>query len=76
MTSLRSLGLARARIHIHDCARALTPHGVRVGPMYVLYNNVLRNYKTSRGQYVTTIHALNSAVVKLSRIQPAGTVYR
>ena len=45
------------------------------GPMYVWYNNrVLR--KAKRGLYVTTIHAINSAIVKLSRFQKCVTVYR
>ena len=50
--------------------------GVRLytGPMYVLYNNVLRT--RSKGTYVTSLHAINSAIIKLSRHTPASTVYR
>ena len=45
------------------------------GPMYVHYNNrVLR--EAVRGEYVTTLHAINSGVVKLGRLQRATTVYR
>jgi len=44
------------------------------GPMYVLYNNgVLR--ARARGKYVTTIHAINSGCLKLSRMQRACTVW-
>ena len=43
--------------------------------MYVHYNNgVLRQGR--KGEYVTTIHVINSAVVKLARQQPACVVYR
>lgn len=45
------------------------------GPMYVLYNNgVLR--ARARGKFVTTIHAINSGCLKLSRMQRACTVWR
>jgi hypothetical protein len=39
------------------------------GPMYVCYNNVLR--ARTRGKYVTTLHAINSAVIKLSKLTKA-----
>ena len=45
------------------------------GPMFVWYNvRVLR--KGIKGQYVTTIHCISSAVIKLSRQTAAATVYR
>ncbi|KOO30698.1 ankyrin repeat [Chrysochromulina tobinii] len=48
---------------------------LHTGPMYVHYSlRVLRG--SVYGQYVTTIHALNSGVVKLSRLQKPRTVYR
>jgi hypothetical protein len=46
------------------------------GPMFKIYNTVLRDVENHRGQFVTTIHALNSAVLKLSKLQPACKVYR
>jgi hypothetical protein len=46
------------------------------GPMFKLYNSVLREVDKRRGEYVTTIHALNSAILKLSKLQPACKVYR
>ena len=51
--------------------------GIRLytGPMYVWYNNgTLR--KRKKGQFVTTLHAINSAILKLSRHTKACTVYR
>ena len=50
--------------------------GVRLytGPMYVHYNGVLR--RRARGAYVTTLHAINSAILKLSKQTRACTVYR
>ena len=45
------------------------------GPMYVHYNNrVLRAAR--QGYYVTTIHCINSAIVKLGKNQKAVRVYR
>ena len=45
------------------------------GPMYVHYNNrVLR--PGVQGSFVTTIHAINSAVVKLGKTQRALRVFR
>ena len=68
------------------CARLYT------GPMFHKYNLVLRGSpaidgapdalvaalaETCRGNlYTTTLHAINSAVVKLSRLTPATRVYR
>ena len=43
------------------------------GPMSDLYNTALRQRSNT---YVTTIHAFNSALVKLSRVQMPTTVYR
>eukprot|EP00966_Prymnesium_polylepis_P304955 7046140-Prymnesium_polylepis.2 len=42
--------------------------------MYVQYNSTLRD--GIKGAYVTTIHAINSGIVKLSRQTKATTVYR
>ena len=65
----------------HDSARAAgllreEVLGLRLytGPMYVAYNGVLR--RNEKGRYVTTLHAINSGVVKLSRLQRTATVYR
>ena len=59
------------------------------GPLFVKYNLVLRGSsglvpwfveeleRTCRGnKYVTTLHACNSAVVKLGKLTSAATVYR
>lgn len=57
------------------------------GPMYTLYNKVLRaiGKETKRKQlmeltlgehYVTTLHVVNSAVVKMGKVQKATKVYR
>ena len=50
--------------------------GIRLytGPMYAKYNGTLRT--KSRGAYVTTLHAINSGIVKLSKQTKACTVYR
>eukprot|EP00966_Prymnesium_polylepis_P250740 5798002-Prymnesium_polylepis.1 len=50
--------------------------GIRLytGPMYKLYNNTLR--KQLFGTFVTTIHSINSGIVKLSKLTKATTVYR
>ena len=44
------------------------------GPMYVHYNGVLRN--KTKGSFVTTLHAINSGILKLSKLTKAATVYR
>ena len=45
------------------------------GPMYVWYNvRVLR--KGLKGQFVTTIHCISSAIVKMAKLQKTATVYR
>ena len=42
---------------------------------YIHYNNrTLR--RRVKGQFVTTLHAINSAILKLARHTPAATVYR
>ena len=62
------------------------------GPMFSLYNGVLRAWGNAdkpgfvprgphagmdvRGMFTTTIHAVNSGVLKLSRLQPALSVFR
>ena len=63
-------------------------HWLRV-QMFMVYNGVLRAMSTGgkipawggahagesvQGRFTTTIHAINSGVVKLSRIQPAFPV--
>ena len=42
--------------------------------MYVHYNRTLRN--RTKGSYVTTLHAINSGIIKLSKQTKACTVYR
>ena len=42
--------------------------------MYVHYNGTLR--KRTKGAYVTTLHAINSGIIKLSKQTKACTVYR
>lgn len=44
------------------------------GPMYVHYNGVLR--REAKHVYVTTIHTINSAIVKLGKRTKPTTVYR
>jgi WD40 repeat protein len=64
------------------------------GPMFELYNWVLRAYGTPdnrahvpaysrvypgatvRGCFTSTLHTINSGVLKLSRLQPSTTIYR
>eukprot|EP00965_Chrysotila_dentata_P262032 6214451-Pleurochrysis_carterae.AAC.1 len=47
------------------------------GPMYVLYNGVLRNPPADGCVlYVTTLHAINSCVIKVSKLTKATKVYR
>eukprot|EP01052_Picozoa_sp_SAG31_P003081 SAG31_NODE_115_length_24128_cov_47.693912_4_plen_1815_part_00 len=61
------------------------------GPMFVLYNTVLRAAfagggvvvqgspfagQDTKGRFITTIHAINSGIVKLRSLQPACNVYR
>ena len=50
--------------------------GIRLytGPMYKPYNDTLRFRIT--GVYITTLHAINSGIVKLSKLTKATTVYR
>ena len=42
--------------------------------MYVHYNRTLRNH--AKGAFVTSLHAINSGIIKLSKLTPACTVYR
>lgn len=42
--------------------------------MYVHYNGVLR--KKTKGSFVTTLHAINSGILKMSKQTKAATVYR
>ena len=58
------------------------------GPMFVKYNTVLRKLTSVPAmvkaaeelcfgnQYVTTLHVINSALLKMAKIQPAERVYR
>ena len=58
------------------------------GPLYVKYNAVLRGVESNEfmerrfnslclgNRYTTTLHVINSAVVKLAKLQPAVKVYR
>eukprot|EP00039_Didymoeca_costata_P000268 m.44904 g.44904 ORF g.44904 m.44904 type:complete len:978 (+) comp10159_c0_seq1:184-3117(+) len=48
------------------------------GPMYTLYNAVLRNKGKGqyRGKFTTTIHLINSGILKLSKLQFCTVVYR
>lgn len=49
---------------------------ILVGPMFMHYNAALREFpasvvETMKGnKYVTTVHCINSAIQKLSRISP------
>eukprot|EP00966_Prymnesium_polylepis_P127765 2954028-Prymnesium_polylepis.1 len=42
--------------------------------MFAEYNGTLR--KKMRGTYVTTLHSINSGIIKLSRLTKADVVYR
>ena len=42
--------------------------------MYVHYNGTLR--RRLKGFFVTSLHAINSGIIKLSKHTPAKTVYR
>jgi predicted outer membrane repeat protein len=62
------------------------------GPMFAIYNGVLRSMGSDgtvrfgfdehliglsvQGRFVTTLHCINSGVIKLSRLQPKCRVYR
>eukprot|EP01052_Picozoa_sp_SAG31_P006815 SAG31_NODE_318_length_17799_cov_79.857571_4_plen_535_part_00 len=62
------------------------------GPMFMLYNGVLRAMGTGgkvrfgfpaamiglsvKGKFTTALHCINSGILKLGRLQPACTVYR
>ena len=46
------------------------------GPMYVKYNRVLRATAVGPYSYVTTVHAINSGIVKMAKLTPEATVYR
>jgi len=80
---LRASGQAPLSLHEFVATRLYT------GPMFVKYNAVLRGIDTDvrplearfqslcRGnRYASTLHCINSAVVKLSQLQRAVTVYR
>jgi hypothetical protein len=67
-----------AKQELFKKAKLLLPEvaGVRLytGPMYSHYQRTLR--ERSKGTFVTTLHAINSAVLKCSRHTKAVTVYR
>ena len=44
------------------------------GPMYIKYSQILRG--GIKGRFQTSLHALNSAILKISRVSPEGTIYR
>eukprot|EP00325_Prymnesiales_sp_UTEX-LB-985_P016966 CAMPEP_0174755368 /NCGR_PEP_ID=MMETSP1094-20130205/106211_1 /TAXON_ID=156173 /ORGANISM="Chrysochromulina brevifilum, Strain UTEX LB 985" /LENGTH=715 /DNA_ID=CAMNT_0015961257 /DNA_START=10 /DNA_END=2157 /DNA_ORIENTATION=+ len=79
---LRSLG------HSELIDEELVAIRLYTGPMYQKYNAVLRAKSGNaflvkqwkdiciRNNYVSTIHAINSAVIKLSKLSKAGMVYR
>ena len=56
--------------------RRFESHPNSSGPMYVQYNNGALRSGATKGRYVTTIHAINSGILKLSRNQRACTVWR
>eukprot|EP01050_Picozoa_sp_SAG11_P019986 SAG11_NODE_3278_length_2557_cov_2.015813_2_plen_147_part_00 len=72
------------------CQRAeLASLRLYTGPMFMLYNTMLRSMSSDgivpwgpmqgqdvRGRFVTTTHAINSGIIKLSRMQPTCSVFR
>ena len=44
------------------------------GPMYTKYSQILRD--GVKGKFQTSCHALNSGILKISRVSREGTVYR
>jgi hypothetical protein len=78
---MRSTKVRRAKLNLEEVI-ALRLY---TGPMYKHYNTVLRTSIKGHSSlpqtpaphlnYVTTIHAINSAILKLSRIQRAEKVY-
>ncbi|KOO32003.1 hypothetical protein Ctob_011440 [Chrysochromulina tobinii] len=51
------------------------------GPMFVKYNDLLRGFGAAlagckSNRYVTTIHVINSVIVKASKLTKAATIYR
>jgi hypothetical protein len=94
----RSVNLIKAWLLCSDNALATLPQviGLRryTGPMFELYNGVLRAWANGAdpgivpafaavgagldvcGRFTSTLHAVNSGVVKLSQLQPATVVYR
>ena len=43
------------------------------GPMYTKYSQILRD--GVKGHFQTSCHALNSGILKISRVSPQGTIY-
>ena len=91
LLELRANARLRAEGHAEVIREELLGGRLYTGPMYQKYNAVLRGYgdapgstfladtarKLTRGnKYVTTIHAINSVVIKLSKLSKAGKVYR
>lgn len=68
-------GLEAAEARVPDVCRGSSSAYADTGPMYKLYQDTLR-FKV-KGNYVTTLHAINSAILKCSRLtQTTETVYR
>ena len=78
-------------LHSASTESKLSPKVWDLGPLFMLYNAVLRAMATEektatfgvpeqlrgrsvRGRYTTTLQAINSGVIKLSRMQPACKV--
>lgn len=81
-TGTRSLPAHVSSIPTHASAFAcffqatrLRPRcGRLAGPMYVQYNETLR--KKKRGAFVTTLHAINSGIIKLCKQTKKAKVFR
>eukprot|EP01051_Picozoa_sp_SAG22_P005799 SAG22_NODE_357_length_11761_cov_2.572115_6_plen_1079_part_00 len=91
-------GVRPSRSHFAEvcplCVEECIGMRLYTGPMFTLYNSVLRAYgnKTQpgfvlshlsnfsgmpvAGRFVTTIHSVNSGILKCSRLQPACKIYR
>ena len=84
-------GMGGSSLHSASTESKLSPKVWDLGPLFMLYNAVLRAMATEektatfgvpeqlrgrsvRGRYTTTLQAINSGVIKLSRMQPACKV--
>ena len=75
--------LAKANAALRDLSEPILipPEGIAArlysGPMYAKYNNTLRSLGDGKGnRYVTTVHAINSCIVKMSKLTKVAKVYR